>query len=73
MLVFLALRPLVKVLVLISCDPDFPYAALETTGCAAFIKESRMKFLNANNFYGKSGGLHFGYVDWARSGFIHPE
>jgi hypothetical protein len=55
MLVFLVLRPVVKTLVLIPCDPDFPYAALETTGCAAFIKESRMKFLNATNFYGKSG------------------
>jgi hypothetical protein len=59
MLVFLVLRPVVKTLVLIPCDPDFPYAALETTGCAAFIKETRMKFLNANKFYTKSGGLAF--------------
>jgi hypothetical protein len=28
-------------------DPDFLYAALDTTACAAFIKESRMNFLNA--------------------------
>jgi hypothetical protein len=24
-------------------DPDLPYAALEMSACAAFIKESRMK------------------------------
>lgn len=51
MLVFLVLRPVVKALVLIPCDPDFRYAALETTGCAALIQESRMKFLKAHNFY----------------------
>ncbi len=27
--------------------PDFLYAALDTTACAAFIKESRMNFANA--------------------------
>jgi hypothetical protein len=25
-------------------DPDFLYAALEMTACAAFVKESRMNF-----------------------------
>jgi hypothetical protein len=35
--------------------PDFLYAALDTTACAAFIKESRMKFVNANQFHRKSG------------------
>ncbi len=36
--------------------PDFLYAALDTTACAAFIKESRMKFANANQLHRKSGG-----------------
>jgi hypothetical protein len=36
-------------------DPDFLYAALDTTACAAFIKESRMNFANANNLNRKSG------------------
>ena len=31
------------------------HAALETTACAAFRKESRMKFANATNFNRKSG------------------
>jgi len=35
--------------------PDFLYAALDTTACAAFIKESRMKFVNATHFHRKSG------------------
>jgi hypothetical protein len=34
---------------------DFLYAALDTTACAAFIKESRMNFANANKFHRKSG------------------
>jgi hypothetical protein len=37
-------------------DPDFLYAALDTTACAAFIKESRMNFANANQLHRKSGG-----------------
>jgi hypothetical protein len=37
-------------------DPDFLYAALEMTACAAFIKESRMNFTNANQPHRKSGG-----------------
>jgi hypothetical protein len=37
-------------------DPDFLYAALETTACAAFITESRMKCINANQLHRKSGG-----------------
>ena len=28
-------------------DPDFLYAALDRTACAAFIKESRMKFVGS--------------------------
>jgi hypothetical protein len=31
-------------------------AALDTTTCAAFIKESRMKFADATELYRKSGG-----------------
>jgi hypothetical protein len=36
-------------------DPDFLYAAEETTACAAFIKESRVNFANAMNLDRKSG------------------
>jgi hypothetical protein len=36
-------------------DPDFLYAALDTATCAAFITESRMKFVNANNSTGNPG------------------
>jgi len=36
--------------------PGFPLAALDTTACAAFIKESRMKFASANRPHRKSGG-----------------
>jgi hypothetical protein len=35
--------------------PDFLYAALDTTACAAFIKESRMNLANANKLHRKSG------------------
>jgi hypothetical protein len=38
-----------------NADPDFLYAALDTTACAAFIKESRMNFADANNLHRKSG------------------
>jgi len=31
--------------------------AQETATCAAFIKESRMKFINANKLHRKSGGV----------------
>ena len=34
--------------------PDFLYAALNTTVCAALIKESRMNFANANHLHRKS-------------------
>ena len=37
-------------------DPDFLYAALDTTAYTAFFKESRMKFANATELYRKSGG-----------------
>jgi len=36
--------------------PDFLYAAPDTTACAAFSKESRMKFANATKLHRKSGG-----------------
>src|ERR1700677_1094451 len=37
--------------------PDFLYAAPTTATCAAFIEESRMKFINANKLHRKSGGM----------------
>jgi hypothetical protein len=37
-------------------DPDFLYAALDMTACAAFSKESRMRFANATKLHRKSGG-----------------
>jgi hypothetical protein len=37
-------------------DPDFLHAAPIRFACAAFIKESRMKFANANKPHRKSGG-----------------
>jgi hypothetical protein len=36
-------------------DPDFLYAALDTTACAAFAKESRMNFANAHRPHRKPG------------------
>jgi hypothetical protein len=38
-----------------SRDPHFLYAALDTAADAAFIKESRMKFANANKLDRKYG------------------
>jgi NAD-dependent dihydropyrimidine dehydrogenase PreA subunit len=38
-----------------AADPDFLYAAPDTTACAAFIKESRMNFANANQLHRKFG------------------
>ena len=37
-------------------DPDFLYVAPSMTACAAFSKESRMRFANANELHRKSGG-----------------
>ena len=37
-------------------DPDFLHGAPPTGACAAFIKESRMKFVNARELDRKSGG-----------------
>jgi hypothetical protein len=37
-------------------DPDFLYAAPNRFACAAFCKESRMKFANATKLHRKSGG-----------------
>jgi hypothetical protein len=39
-------------------SPDFLYAALSEATSAAFIEESRMKFINANKLHGKFGGGH---------------
>ena len=36
-------------------DPDFLYAAPDMSACAAFSKESRMKFANATKLHRKSG------------------
>jgi hypothetical protein len=35
--------------------PDFLHVAPPTAACAAFIKESRMKFANASKLHRKSG------------------
>jgi hypothetical protein len=35
--------------------PDFLYAALDTTACAAFIKESRMRFAEVTSCTGNPG------------------
>jgi hypothetical protein len=40
-------------------DPDFLYAAPDKTACAAFSKESRMRFANAIKLHRKSGGSPF--------------
>ncbi len=45
------------VFVFSSQTPDFLYAAPDTTASAAFIKESRMKFVNATNLDRKSGEI----------------
>jgi hypothetical protein len=37
-------------------DSDFLYAAPDMTACAAFFKESRKRFINANRPYRKSEG-----------------
>ena len=37
-------------------DPDFLYAAPDMTACAAFSKESRMRFANATKLHRKSEG-----------------
>jgi hypothetical protein len=36
--------------------PGFPHAALDTTACAALVRESRMKCINVNQLHKKSGG-----------------
>jgi hypothetical protein len=43
-------------------DPDFLHVALTMFACAAFIKESRMKFANANKVDRKSGEAHDCFV-----------
>jgi hypothetical protein len=37
-------------------DPDFLYEAASMTACAAFSRESRLRFANANELHRKSGG-----------------
>jgi hypothetical protein len=37
-------------------DPDLLYAAPDMTACAAFSKESRMRFANATKLHRRSGG-----------------
>jgi hypothetical protein len=41
-------------------DPNFLYAALDTTVCAAFIKESRMNCASANRLHRKIRGPRTG-------------
>ena len=36
-------------------NPNFLYSALDTTACAAFIEESRMKCAEANKLHRNSG------------------
>ncbi len=38
--------------------PDFLYAVLDATACAAFFKESRMKCAGATKLHRKSGVAH---------------
>ena len=42
-------------IICIGADPDFLYAAQDTTACAAFIKESRMNLDKANKLPGNPG------------------
>jgi hypothetical protein len=58
---------------------DFRYAALDTTACAAFIKESRMKCAEAANCTGNPGGLSldacfnlFGFFENSRTDGTGP-
>jgi hypothetical protein len=39
-----------------STDPDFRYAALDKSAYAAFFTESRMRFIDSDEFHRKSGG-----------------
>ena len=48
-------------------DPDFLYAAPDMTACAAFCKESRMKFASATKFDRKSG-----VAEWRDLRFLFP-
>ena len=40
---------------IVHCDPDFLYVAPSMAACAAFIKESRMRFANATSSTGNPG------------------
>jgi hypothetical protein len=40
-----------------SLSPDFLFVAPDMAACAAFIKESRMKFINANKLHRKPRGI----------------
>jgi hypothetical protein len=43
----------------ISEIPGFPVRTSSSIACAAFVKESRMKFINANKPHRKSGGMAY--------------
>jgi hypothetical protein len=47
-------------------------AALETTACGAFSKESRMRFTNATNINRKSGAEEWRYLRFLSPGFHTP-
>ena len=40
---------------IVNCDPDFLYVAPSMAACAAFIKESRLRFANATSSTGNRG------------------
>jgi hypothetical protein len=48
-------------------DPDFLYVALDKAACAAFVRESRMNFANANQFHRKSGDHYPGAQTYRRN------
>ena len=47
-------------------DPDFLYAAPPVFACAAFCKESRMKFLDSTKLHRKPGGSPTIVLRWRR-------
>ncbi len=50
-----------------SHPPYFLYAAPATAACAAFVNESRMRFVNATKLHRKSG---LGSIEWEGLGSI---
>ena len=53
--------------------PDFLYVALDKAACAAFVKESRMNFANANQFHRKSGDHYPGTQTYRRNPKSSPD